>query len=305
MGRSSWALTLSYIEKLKHSAERTNSIICMGIDPIPEYLPNLHQDTGKKITAFFETLFQEMIQKRILPGAFKPNLGFFSCLDRPRENIFTGSGALSEILDMLDSLFPGIPVILDYKRGDIARSSANYAVEGFKSWGCDSVTVSPWMGRDSVEPFLKEAALHDGGVYILNRTSNPGGREFQNVKSEESGLPMFRIAAEYISSWAEQYPGTGAVTGATNLRELKEITDFYSNAVIPLLIPGVGSQGGSVQDVIRTLKESAYDTGIVRINVSSAITHPWIKKGDKAPEDWKDVCINSLRYFNEATVRKT
>ncbi|RKX91105.1 MAG: orotidine-5'-phosphate decarboxylase [Spirochaetes bacterium] len=293
---------MNYIDKLKYSAQKTNSIICMGIDPIPEYLPYLHQDTGRNITAFFEILFQEMIQKNILPGAFKPNLGFFSCLDRPRESIFSGSAALSEILDMLDSLFPGIPVILDYKRGDIARSSANYALEGFESWGCDSVTVSPWMGSDSVKPFLKEAALHNGGVYLLNRTSNPGSREFQNVIDEDSGKPMFRIAAEYISRWAEQYPGTGAVTGATSLIELKEIADFYSEAAIPLLIPGVGSQGGSAQEVMGTLKKSAYNTDIVRINVSSAITHPWAKKGEKAPEDWKDVCVNSLRYFNEAAV---
>ncbi len=276
----------------------------MGIDPIPEYLPRLHQETGKKITAFFETLFQKMIRERTLPGAFKPNLGFFSCLDKPRKNMFTGSRALSEILDMLDSLFPEIPVILDYKRGDITRSSANYALEGFESWGCDSVTVSPWMGSDSVEPFLKEAALHNGGVYLLNRTSNPGGRDFQNIIEKESGKSMFRIASDYISSWAEQYPGTGAVTGATSLKELKEITEFYSTAAIPLLIPGVGSQGGSAQEVIRTLKESDYNTDIVRINVSSAITHPWAKTRENVPEDWEDFCVNRLRHFNKEAVRK-
>jgi len=263
----------------------------MGIDPVPEYMP-------MNTTGFFEILFQEMIRTDTLPGAFKPNLGFFSCLDKPREGIFTGSKALSQILDMLDTLFPDIPVILDYKRGDIARSSANYAAEGFSAWGCDSVTVSPWMGGDSVEPFLREAASKDGGVYILNRTSNPGGADFQNLKEKNTGRTMYRIAAEFIRKRAEQYPGTGAVTGATSLRELSEITDFYRDGEIPLLIPGVGSQGGSAKEVVAVLKNSGYKPGIVRINVSSGITHPWAKKGVRPPENWREVCIENLQYFN-------
>jgi len=270
----------------------------MGIDPVPGYMPDIHEKTGETITGFFEILFQEMIRKNTIPGAFKPNLGFFSCLDRPRKNDFSGSKALSEILDMLSTLFPDIPVILDYKRGDIARSSANYAVEGFSAWGCDSVTISPWMGSDSVEPFFEEAADHDGGVYILNRTSNPGGRDFQNVIEEKTSRPMYHIIAKYIRKWAEQYPGTGAVTGATSLKELSEIADFYKDAGIPLLIPGVGSQGGSAKEVVTVLKNSDYKPGIVRINVSSAITHPWAKKGGRPPKNWREVCVENLGFFN-------
>lgn len=289
---------MNYIDLLKESAKKSGSIICMGIDPVCEYLPEIEGTAGEKIISFFSSLFSEMVIRNVLPGAFKPNLGFFSTLDRPRKNAFEGSRALAEILLLIDRNFPGIPVILDYKRGDIARSSENYAKEGFVTWGCNSVTVSPWMGSDSVQPFFKEAALHNGGVYLLNRTSNPGGEEFQNVLLKENGQPMFKTVAEKIVHWANEYPGTGAVVGATSLGELEEITQYFRGKNIPLLIPGVGSQGGSASDVIRILKSKDYNIPLVRINVSSGISHPWVKKGDKVPLNWKKLCVDSLERLN-------
>lgn len=290
---------MSYIDRLKKSTEYSGSIICMGIDPVCEYLPEIVGTIEERITTFFETLFSEMIKRNILPGAFKPNLGFFATLDRPRENAFDGSRSLAKILSLLDDLFPLTPVILDYKRGDIARSSANYAKEGFVSWGCDSVTVSPWMGSDSVIPFFKEAALHNGGVYLLNRTSNPGGKEFQNAILGENGQPLFKTVAEKIVHWSMEYPGTGAVVGATSLNELEEITAYFSGKNIPLLIPGVGSQGGNAADVILILKRTNYSIPLVRINASSGITHPWAKTGNAAPRGWKQLCIDNLERLND------
>ena len=290
---------MSYIDKLKESTKKSGSIICMGIDPVCEHLPEIEGTVEERITSFFKSLFSEMIKRNVLPGAFKPNLGFFAALDRPRENTFDGTRALAKILLMLDELFPLTPIILDYKRGDIARSSENYAKEGFVTWGCDSVTVSPWMGSDSVIPFLKEAALHNGGVYLLNRTSNPGGKEFQNAILGKNGHPLFKMVAEKIVSWAADYPGTGAVVGATSLRELEEITAYYSGKEIPLLIPGVGSQGGSATEVIHILKSNNYTIPLVRINVSSGITHPWAKAGNTAPRGWKQLCIDNLERLND------
>ena len=290
---------MSYIDKLRKSTRNSGSIICMGLDPVCEYLPEIKGSVEERITSFFKELFSEMIKRNILPGAFKPNLGFFTTLDRPRENVFDGSMALVKILSFLDELFPYIPIILDYKRGDIARSSENYAKEGFVTWGCDGVTVSPWMGSDSVQPFFKEAALHNGGVYLLNRTSNPGGKEFQNAVTGENGQPLFKMVAEKIMHWAMEYPGTGAVVGATSLRELEEITAYYSGKEIPLLIPGVGSQGGSATDVVRVLNSNDYSIPLVRINASSGITHPWAKTGDALPANWKQLCIDNLERLND------
>lgn len=290
---------MGYIDKLRKSARASGSIICMGIDPVCEYLPESEGTIEGRITYFFKELFSEMMNRNVLPGAFKPNLGFFATLDRPRENTFDGSRSLAKILSMLDEIFPNVPIILDYKRGDIARSSDNYAKEGFVSWGCDSVTVSPWMGSDSVRPFLKEASLHNGGVYLLNRTSNPGGKEFQNRVLKENGQPLFKKVAENIVSWAEEYPGTGAVVGATSLRELEEITAQFSGKNIPLLIPGVGSQGGSAGDVIGILKRNNYSIPLVRINVSSGITHSWAKAGNAAPVNWRQLCVDNLERLND------
>ena len=288
---------MNYTDKLRESADKTKSIICMGIDPVPEYLPS--RGTEGSIISFFETLFNEMVKKNILPGAFKPNLGFFSALDKPRERNYKGSAALDEILTLLDKAFPDIPVILDFKRGDIARSSENYAKEGFKSWQCDSVTVSPWMGSDSVKPFLKEASRNNGGVYILNRTSNKSANEFQNLVERESGEPLYKLVSKYIIKWAGEYPGTGAVTGATSPAELKSIAALFSGKNIPLLVPGVGSQGGSAAEVMNILKEAEYEIPLVRINISSAITHPWVREGKNIPGDWKEMCVSRLNFFNE------
>ncbi len=287
---------MSYTEKLRKRAVDGESLLCMGIDPVLDYIPSNGNGTKERITSFFGTIFDRMVTEGITPGAFKPNLGFFSCLDRPREGIFEGSAALSAILDMLDTMFTGVPVILDYKRGDIARSSANYALEGFGVWGTDAVTVSPYMGSDSVEPFLKEAFAAGGGVYVLDRTSNPGGREFQNMKTD-GGEPLYIAVAKKILSWAVRYPGTGAVTGATSPEELGKIAEVFINQTVPLLIPGVGSQGGSVSEVLKVLKQREYDVPVVRINISRAVSYPWVRNRSGFPRDFGRACADSFKKF--------
>ena len=186
-----------------------------------------------------------------VPAAFKPNIGYYSCLDRPRDGDFSGSLALADVMDLLENYFPGVPVILDSKRGDIAKSSLNYANEAFDSWNADAVTVSPYMGTDSVMPF----AFEDKGIYILDRTSNPGGADLQNQNvidsiDEKEIYPLYLSVAHRIAAWAKEHQGIGAVVGATNPAELEDIAVYFSTRNIPMLIPGVGSQGGSAGSVI-------------------------------------------------------
>jgi orotidine-5'-phosphate decarboxylase len=197
---------------------------------------------------------------------------------------------------MLDSFFPGVPVIMDAKRGDIARSSLNYAKEAFEAWGTDAVTVSPYMGTDSVSPFY----YPDKGVYILDRTSNPGGADLQDLvvmdKVDASDVyPLYMAVAHAIAGWADIHEGVGAVVGATNMEELGRLAAYYaeSGRQIPLLIPGVGSQGGSATEVMAALKKAGYPMPLARINSSSSLTHPW--KHGAAPDDWLDLCIANLR----------
>lgn len=290
----------TYIDLLRESAKETGNITCMGLDPKVETLPESDENIRVRLNAFYQELFHRMKIEGLSPAAFKPNIGYYTSLDRPRDSNFLGTEALCDLLDMLEVFFPNIPVILDSKRGDIATSSANYAEEAFTCYDADSVTVSPYMGSDSVFPFCKEGK----GVYMLNRTSNPGGAELQNLTvmdpiDEKEVYPFYIAVAHLIANYSNKHKGIGAVVGATNMTELKEIAQYYKDKEIPLLIPGVGSQGGSALDVIAALKEVGYPLDLVRINSSSGLTHPW-KKGS-APEDWLDLCLSSIRKLLEET----
>ena len=353
---------MSYLETLRESAKETKSIVCMGLDPVPKYLPDEFQKDGVKgIDDFYSSLFSLMKEQQVFPGAFKLNQGFFITWDEPSNRKYLGSEELDWVMTHLREQFPHIPVILDYKRGDIKDSSANYAEEGLGclNWGADAVTVHPYMGTDSVAPFLEYCVEHHGkGVYILNRTSNPGAKDFQNLEvvldkqafltgmreqlqqlcvqyienagsmsetphfAEALGViigkanerfnesfdwsslppgaiptPLYQVVSHKILEWAQDHPGVGAVVGATSPDELSEIARIYAGKDIPLLIPGVGKQGGSASEVVKRLKEANYDLSLVRINSSSALTHSWAP--NPAPKDWKDLCIANLRKLNE------
>ncbi len=349
---------MNFLERLRTSAEDNKSIVCMGLDPVIESMPEKHsRDSINGVPGYFREIFQEMINQRIFPGAFKPNQGFYLRHDNPMgiKEDFSGSIALAKVLGMLEDLFPLTPVILDYKRGDIAKSSANYAAEGFESWRADAVTIAPYMGTDSVMPFIGYCnEVQEKGVYILNRTSNPGAQDFQGsrvipgdieieniieerlreffrrsravpdeklysewiIASDESNfvrqgmresfretindssMPFYMAVAEKIIKWAEDKPGVGAVVGATSLDELELLVQMYSGKDIPLLIPGVGGQGGKADEVINVLRDAGYDLSLARINSSSGLTHPW--KNAPAPDDYAKVCVEELNKLNEA-----
>ncbi len=284
---------MNYLEKLEESAKFVKNIACMGLDPKKDVLPESEKNIREVLNDYFYELFRRMSLSGLIPAAFKPNIGYYQCLDKPREENFDGSLALADLLDMLENFFPSIPVILDSKRGDIARSSLNYAIEAFDCWNCDATTVSPYMGSDSVSPFQ----VRDKGLYVLNRTSNPGGKDLQNLMCGDN--PLYIEVCHNIVKWSENEKGIGAVVGATSMKELSDIAKYYSDKKIPLLIPGVGSQGGSAQEVIASLNEAKYPLYLARINSSSGLTHPW-KKGH-APDDWLDLCAKQIRDLLEET----
>ncbi|MFC1728584.1 orotidine-5'-phosphate decarboxylase [Nanoarchaeota archaeon] len=304
---------MNYLDKLAVAAKQTGSIVCLGLDPVPEQMhpPTLPPAPWFKTTHFFEALFREMKDQNVLPGAFKPNQGFYNVMDTPYEceGRFMGLRTLGKVFGMIKDEFPDIPIILDYKRGDIAKSSANYAREGFESWKADAVTISPYMGSDSVGPFTEYCSDDKGkGVYILNRTSNKGSADFQDLKVEVDGeqIPLYQAVAEKIVEWSKGKPGVGAVVGATSPEELSNLAKLYADKNIALLIPGVGSQGGSAPDITARLNEAGYDLGLARINSSSGITQPWAKdavlrdslEGDNW-KNWAKVCVAELDKLNK------
>ena len=282
---------MSYINLLMKSAAVSGNCVCMGLDPQPEWLPYGREPVREGLKRYFSELFAGMKQHGLLPAAFKPNLGFYHGLDHPRRSDFSGSLLLGDVLGMLEEQFPGIPVILDSKRGDIARSSKNYAVEAFDGWQVDALTVSPYMGWDSVFPFLEHNS-EEKGVYLLNRTSNAGGRDFQNLLLE-NGMPLHAAVTRTILKWAADHPGTGAVVGATHLQELESVVRLVAGHSIPLLIPGVGAQGGNAEDTLKVLSDAGYPLELARINSSSGLTHPW--KTTAVPADWLEQCLTALQ----------
>ena len=285
---------MNYIEKLEESAIHVKNIACMGLDPKMEVLPESDKSIREIMNDYFYTLFRRMSLAGLSPSAFKPNIGYYQALDKPRDEMFDGSLALCDVLDMLENFFPSIPVILDSKRGDIARSSLNYKIEAFDCWKCDATTVSPYMGSDSISPFQ----VKDKGLYVLNRTSNPGGKDLQNLVCEND-KPLYLEVSEKIVEWSKTEIGIGAVVGATSMKELSHIAKYYSDKKIPMLIPGVGSQGGSAQEVMENLSGVNYPLYLARINSSSGLTHPW--KKNHAPENWLDLCMKQIKDLLEET----
>ena len=287
---------MNYLELLRKSSDATGNILCMGLDPVPAALPHPEKNISNRISDYFEELFDEMQKRGLIPAAFKPNLGYYAALDRPLDGQFEGSLALARVLKMLREAFSGIPVILDAKRGDIATSSPNYAKEAFEAWRADCVTVSPYMGTDSVMPF----AFADKGVYVLNRTSNPGGADLQNLRMEDQA-PLYITVARTIAAWHQDSSGVGAVVGATNLKELEDIARYFADQDIPMLIPGVGSQGGSAPEVMEKLRKAGYPICLARINSSSGLTHPWKKA--PAPDDYLErVMANLAKLIKETSL---
>ncbi len=228
-------------------AVRRHGPLCVGLDPRVEMLPARyrHPDLDRALGV---RLFCLKVLELVRPycGIVKPQAAFFELLG-PR-----GFIALEEVLRRAKEL--GFVTVLDAKRGDIASTAQAYADAAFGPvWDADALTVNPYLGRDSVEPFLTvaRAATPSRGVFVLVRTSNPGGGLFQNRLCD--GQPLYRHVGEAVADWNAERLGqcdlgdVGAVVGATHPAELAEL-----RAALPkvwFLVPGYGAQGGTAADV--------------------------------------------------------
>ncbi|MBI2166377.1 MAG: orotidine-5'-phosphate decarboxylase [Chloroflexi bacterium] len=212
------------------AAQRSRSLLCVGLDPDPAQmaLPDVAEFNRAIIEATSD-----------LVCAYKPNLAFYEALGVP------GLLALEKTLQHIPS---HIVTIGDAKRGDVQPSSRFYARAMFDRWGFDAVTVIPYLGSDSLEPFLERP---EKGVFVLCRTSNPGAREFQDL--ELTGLewerrPLFEFVALRAAAW-DTHGNVGLVVGATYPEEIKHLRELCPD--MPLLIPGVGAQGGALETAVR------------------------------------------------------
>ncbi len=245
-------------------------MVCFGLDPDISQMPDsLMQSREEKIVYFYTQIIDAALSQPKSISALKPNYAFFA------QYGFDGLRALKAIIERYSGK---LPVILDAKRGDIGKSSEAYANEVFNFWGADAVTISPYMGYDSVLPFI-ERCKTGKGAYILCRTSNAGAADFQSLRTE-GNRQLFMEVADKIGKW--HFPGVGAVMGATALDEIESMMwIFYdSHKKLPLLVPGVGAQGASAADTVRVLRSVWSETlHLHRINSSSGISYAYKKTG--------------------------
>jgi orotidine-5'-phosphate decarboxylase len=279
---------LDAAEKLKQIAIERGSIVCMGMDPVEAKLPeSITGSTDERIVKFYMEILEAITSQNIPVGAVKPNMGYYSCHGTP------GLIALKKLIDAYQKA--GFPVILDGKRGDIDRSSAVYATEVFTVNNADWTTVNPYMGHDCISPFTKHCD-EGKGVYLLCRTSNDGAKDIQDLELTD-GRKVFEAVADNIAGkWHK--PGVGAVVGATSPDELRSLSERFvkSGAIVPILIPGVGAQGGSAKDVAEILRATGNPLGYHRISSSSGISFAYQKAGT---DDYVGAAIAAIKKLNE------
>ena len=273
---------MKYTEKLINTSDRFNSIVCMGLDPVIEDIPE-SGPPGKAIVTFYREILNKIIQKSIYPGAVKPNYAFYA------QYGIEGIEALVSVIALYREA--SLPVILDVKRGDIGKTAEAYAREAFDFFCADAVTLSPFMGRDSISPFMEKDP--DGGFYILTKTSNPSSGDIQDIVAGSD--PLYVHTANKIVEWYR--PGIGSVVGATYPEQLSNICSIFigSGKDIPLLIPGIGTQGGNLEQVLHELSKFA-TIKIHRINSSSAINYAY-KKHETL--HYADAAVLALKELND------
>lgn len=228
---------MNFVTALRNRWRDANSLVCVGLDPEPSKFPARFADDPDAVFAFCRDIVDATAG---YVCCFKPQIAHFAALG--------AEDALQRLIAHIHAQHPGIPVILDAKRGDIGSTARHYATEAFDRYGADAVTANPYLGRDALQPFLDRA---DKGVAILCRTSNPGAGDLQDLIVADDGSrgrPLYQHVAEKA---AREWNGNGncmLVVGATWPEQLREVRAIVGG--MPLLVPGVGAQGGDVEAVV-------------------------------------------------------
>jgi orotidine-5'-phosphate decarboxylase len=222
---------MRFVEKLLNISKKNNSLLCVGLDTDIEKVPRLLLKKEDPVFAFNKKIIDATSD---LVCAYKPNLAFYEAIG------IKGWEALQKTCEYIPK---DIPLILDAKRGDIGNTSRMYAKAIFEDLKGDAVTVSPYLGEDSISPFLK---YEDKCAFILCLTSNQGAQDFQLQKIEDK--PLYELVAEKILQWNEK-GNCGLVVGATYPDQLKKIREIVGK--LPILIPGIGAQKGDLEKTIR------------------------------------------------------
>jgi orotidine-5'-phosphate decarboxylase len=247
---------MNFFTQLQNAQQQNNSLLCVGLDPEPAKFPAY---MAGKAECIFDFCAQIVDATHDLVIAFKPQIAYFAA--------HRAEAQLEALIAHMHQVAPNVPVILDAKRGDIGSTARQYAVEAFERYRADAVTVSPFMGFDSIEPYLRYPGK--GGI-VLCRTSNPGGSDWQFQRlADVPGQPLlFEHLAHLAQTEWNQTQQIGLVVGATYPQEIAKVRELAPN--LPLLIPGIGAQGG---DPVATVQAGWRPDGPVAVNSSRAVLY--------------------------------
>jgi orotidine-5'-phosphate decarboxylase len=244
---------MTFIEKLKSAWKTNNSLACVGLDPDIAKFPHHLKNVPDSIFEFNKAIIDATHD---LVCAYKPQIAYFAALSAENQ--------LEKTIDYIKVNYPNIPVILDAKRGDIGSTAEMYATEAFSRYKADAVTINPYLGFDSIEPFIK---YKDRGVILLCRTSNSGASDIQDLLVD--GIPVYEKIADQIATRWNTNKNCLLVVGATWPSQMSRIREIVGD--IPFLVPGVGAQGGDVEQLVKA-GQTQDGTGLI-ISSSRAILY--------------------------------
>ena len=252
---------MTFLEQLQSAERQNGSLLCVGLDPEPSKFPAGMKGDASKIYDFCAQIVDATADLAI---AFKPQIAYFAA--------HRAEDQLEKLMAHMRRSAPHVPVILDAKRGDIGSTAEQYAKEAFERYDADAVTLSPFMGFDSLQPYLK---YHGKGAFLLCRTSNPGGDDLQNQRlASVEGQPLlFEHIAKLAQGPWNLNGQLGLVVGATYPAEIERVRSLAPT--LPLLIPGVGAQGGDAEATIKAgyRQSNGVTTGAVVVSSSRAILY--------------------------------
>lgn len=269
---------MNFIDKLSAAWTASNSLLCVGLDPDPAKFPGQMQGRPEAIVDFCKAIIDATAD---LACAFKPQIAYFAALGAEAQ--------LETICAYLRANYPHVPLILDAKRGDIGATAHQYAREAYDRYGADAVTLSPYMGFDSIEPYL---AWQDRGQIILCRTSNPGGSDLQFL--DVGGRPLYQQVAEMVATRWNRNGQCALVVGATFPEELEKVRAIVGD--MPILVPGIGAQGGDVAATVAGGKTAA-GAGLM-ISSSRAILYAAPRAGEEFTDAARRVAIDTRDAVN-------
>lgn len=271
---------MTFLSMLAGAQARHDSFLCVGLDPDPSRFPGNWVNDPARIGHFCATVVNAT---KDLACCFKPQIAYFAA--------HGAEGQLEWLIDYIHRTVPDVPVILDAKRGDIGATAEQYAREAFVRYKADAVTLSPFLGLDSIEPYMK----YDGkGLIALCRTSNPGGSDLQAQVLADGQSLYERIAQLASGSW-NVGGQIGLVVGATYPQELARVRELAPR--LPLLIPGIGAQGGEVEATVRA---GWRPDGPIIVSSSRAVLYAKQNEGEAWHEATRRVADDTRRQLNAA-----